>query len=293
MARACRVLFLCTGNTCRSPFAALCAASGREGVEFASAGLAAWEGAPASANMQAAAEELGLSLADHRAQNVTPELLEASDLVVCLSASHALAIADRVPAERLRILGGGIDDPYNGGPEEYRACAAQIKGALPAVLAELTAPFSFLSPDACILPTAEGHASAIAELERLAFDPPMREERLREKLRDYPTAHWLTALWNGEVAGFLGADQYGGEAFIDDLAVFPHMRRKGVANALLARAETEAILRGASKIHLEVRESNLAARALYSARGCRDVGRRKGFYERPKEDAILMTMEVR
>ncbi len=297
MRQACRVLFVCTGNTCRSPlaaalFRALCAERGLQTI-VSSAGLAACAGGSASANMQAIATELGLSLTEHRSQNVTPALLAANDLVVCLAASHALALEDSVEPERLRILGGGIADPYGGGLEAYRACAAEIRRALPPLLAELRAPFSFLEPDCAIVPTTEAHAPAIAELERQVFFPPMSEERLLEKLRDVPTDHWLTALLNGEVAGFVGVGEYRGEAFIDDVAVFAHLQRRGVGNALLARAETGAILRGAAKIHLEVREGNEAARALYRARGYRDVGRRKGFYEQPNEDAILMTLEVR
>ena len=100
-------------------------------------------------------------------------------------------------------------------------------------------------------------------------------------------------VYASEVAGFLIVDEYRGEAFVDDLAVFPKFHRRGIAAALMARAETAAILRGSEKIHLEVRESNAPARNLYEARGYKAVGRRKNFYENPTEDAILMTMEVK
>ena len=94
------------------------------------------------------------------------------------------------------------------------------------------------------------------------------------------------------LAGFIGVDEIAGEAFVDDLAVFPEYRRQGIASSLLSRAQAGAILRGCEKIHLEVRESNAAARALYEAQGYREVGRRKNYYESPREDAILMTLKI-
>jgi ribosomal-protein-alanine N-acetyltransferase len=144
---------------------------------------------------------------------------------------------------------------------------------------------------ASIIPSVEDHLPILTELERQCFTPPASEAKLREKLA-LEHNYMLTAILDGEIAGFVGVDEIAGEAFVDDLAVFPQYRRKGVASALLARAETGAILRGCEKIHLECRAGNAAALRLYEARGYKRVGRRKGYYENPKEDAILMTMEI-
>jgi ribosomal-protein-alanine N-acetyltransferase len=227
---------------------------------------------------------LGADIAGHTARQAAPELLEQADFIVCMAAGHARAAAGLVPQEKIRILGGGIADPYGGNLDVYRACARQIDGALSSLLPD------FLC-EAAIAPAREAHLPALAELERQCFSPPASEARLREKL-ELEHCYMLVALLDGEAAGFVIVDEIADEAFVDDLAVSPEHRRRGVASALLARAETGAVLRGCGKIHLECREGNEGALRLYGARGYRRVGRRKNFYESPREDAILMTMEV-
>lgn len=91
-----RVVFVCTGNTCRSPLAqaALRGALGGEAdrVDVTSGGTAAWEGQPASEPSMTVAARDGFDLRSHRSRRVTPESLRAADLVVVMERSHLAAV---------------------------------------------------------------------------------------------------------------------------------------------------------------------------------------------------------
>jgi ribosomal-protein-alanine N-acetyltransferase len=81
------------------------------------------------------------------------------------------------------------------------------------------------------------------------------------------------------------------EMHILNLAVHPEYRRRGVARRLLAKGLAQARTLGAELAWLEVRPSNLAARALYKSFGFKEVGRRPHYYDDTKEDALLLTLE--
>jgi tRNA threonylcarbamoyl adenosine modification protein (Sua5/YciO/YrdC/YwlC family) len=124
------VLFVCTGNTCRSPLAEalahrLSAERGLAGFRFQSAGTAAAAGQPASAGSLEAAREIGLDLAEHRSQPITPELVRSAARVFALSGSHHAALLHLAPelADRITLLdpsGGDVPDPFGGNLDLYR-----------------------------------------------------------------------------------------------------------------------------------------------------------------------------
>ncbi len=82
------------------------------------------------------------------------------------------------------------------------------------------------------------------------------------------------------------------EGEIADLAVVPDARRRGVARALLDRMTGDLTDEGVRALYLEVRESNAAARALYASLGFAQVGRRRGYYQYPSEDALLLRRDL-
>lgn len=131
-----RVLFVCTGNTCRSPMAqCLFTSMAKEQdveVRADSAGLYAREGEPASDGAYAAMEALGLSLQGHRVKPVTEELLAGADLVLCMTQAHAEQLQMRFPDAKAKIFSfhPSIPDPYGGSVARYLETAAALKSQL-------------------------------------------------------------------------------------------------------------------------------------------------------------------
>ena len=96
----------------------------------------------------------------------------------------------------------------------------------------------------------------------------------------------------GNVVGYIGSRIVLDSADITNVAVRPQYRRQGIGYELVNRMLEEMILRGVSSVLLEVRESNLPAQNCYAQAGFTVVGRRKNYYELPKEDALLMGRQL-
>lgn len=138
------ILFVCTGNTCRSPMAeAVCRRLLAErlscaddelphhGYTVISAGLAAAIGAPAAGEAVGLLDQMGIDLETHESQQATRDLLERADRIITMTRSHREAILSQYPEleSRTRVMsadGRDVPDPIGGGPREYRECLAQI-----------------------------------------------------------------------------------------------------------------------------------------------------------------------
>ena len=133
----------------------------------------------------------------------------------------------------------------------------------------------------------ESHVSAVAELERQNFSDPWPDIAVRGELTN-KLALWLVALEDGEVVGYVGSQTVLQEADMMNIAVADSHRRRGIARMLV-----EELIRqlDAYQLTLEVRASNAPAIALYEKMGFGQVGLRKNYYRKPKEDALILRKE--
>lgn len=141
-----------------------------------------------------------------------------------------------------------------------------------------------------IVPMTADHLDEIAALERICFPDPWSRNMLAEELDNALSAFLVALDAGGRVAGYAGLQVILDEGNILNIAIRPDCR-KGVAKKLLKVFLDFAQGNRLSFLTLEVRASNYPAIALYGAHSFRGVGRRKNYYEHPREDAIIMTRE--
>lgn len=103
-----------------------------------------------------------------------------------------------------------------------------------------------------------------------------------------PANGWIVE--PGPIAGYIVARETAGELHINNVAVRPEFRRRGIGAALLGRILHEARRRKANAAFLEVRSANLPAQALYEKSGFRPIARRTNYYSEPPEDAVVMSL---
>ena len=133
----------------------------------------------------------------------------------------------------------------------------------------------------------ESHVAAVAALEKQFFSEPWDEASVRSELTN-KLALWLVAVEDGELAGYVGSQTVLQEADMMNIAVAEGFRRRGIARNLV-----EELIRrlDAYQLTLEVRVSNAPAIALYESMGFQQVGLRKNYYRKPKEDALILRKE--
>ena len=132
----------------------------------------------------------------------------------------------------------------------------------------------------------------IASLEESSFSAAASRETLSAQLSDGRHIFLIASL-DGLRAGYMSFDTVLDECYVDNVCTAPEYRRRGVASALVSAACAAASDMGCSFITLEVRASNNPAISLYERQGFRRVGLRPGYYERPREDAVIMTFDFK
>lgn len=141
-----------------------------------------------------------------------------------------------------------------------------------------------------IVPMTADHLDDVARLEQICFSRPWSRRMLAEELENQCAA-FLVALEPGtdKVVGYAGLLVMADEGYITNVAVFPEYRRRGVAEQIIQVFCDFAQGNHLAFLTLEVRPGNAPAISLYNSFGFEEVGRRKNYYDLPREDALILT----
>ena len=274
------IIFVCTGNTCRSPMAEYYLKSKNlTDVSVISRGFSAGE--PANEKSVAVMLEKGIDLKNHISKSITPDEIKSADKIICMTEQHRqMLILFGASPDNVYVLNGGISDPFGLSVETYRKCRDDIFSGIDALIEQ-----GFFS-DITVTRAQACDCAVIADIERQSFSDPWSEKSITESLN--AGTEFYIARINHTFAGYMGISKIAGEGYVTNVAVLPPFRRKGIGETLL-RYVISGSMSELEFISLEVRVSNEAAVSLYKKLGFETVGMRKRFYTNPVEDALIMT----
>lgn len=275
-----KIIFVCAGNTCRSPMAmGYLNSLNLKNVTATSAGLS-FGGEKVSENAAFVMKEAGIDISSH----ISAPFLKSdfnADKIICMTEQISTAlILSGADKSKVFVLGGGIFDPYGKDVNEYRRCRDLIFKSVNSILFDDLLNFS-------VTVAEEKDIPQIAEVEKECFDKPWSENALYESYKN--RTEFAVAKSDGEVIGYIGLTCVLDEGYITNVAVKGKYRRQNIGSILLLKIFDIAKEKELSFVSLEVRDSNEKAKALYQKYGFVKEGVRKSFYEAPKEDAIIMT----
>lgn len=137
---------------------------------------------------------------------------------------------------------------------------------------------------------SEDDINGIAKIEKECFSQPWSEQSIRSEM-EIDGSVFVVAKCGDTVCGYVNGRLATDEFYLNNIAVTESFRRQNIAEKLLFALEVN-LGESAKFITLEVRKSNTIAQKLYTKCGFEIVGKRKNFYEKPSEDAILMTKKL-
>lgn len=272
-----KILFVCTGNTCRSPMAEGYVNSLKlKDITAISAGFG-FTGDPVSQNSVLAMAEMGVGISEHRSRTVNPYLVNEADKIVCMSETHKQTLLSfGADGDKIEVL--GISDPFGRDLSVYRECAKQIVNGINQLLG--------IAPVKVVVAT-EQDIPTIAEIEKERFSQPWSENSISSAMNN--NTIFFLAKKNGKSVGYVGLSVVADEGYITNIATLKEAEKQGVATALLTKVCEYCVQKELAFFSLEVRKSNTPAIKLYKRFLMEKVGERKNFYQNPKEDALIFT----
>ncbi len=142
-----------------------------------------------------------------------------------------------------------------------------------------------------IVPMTAEWVPQVAAMEQITFSEPWSEQSLRDAAEDERYCY-LLCMEGGKVLGYAGLLLVGDEGQVTNVAVLSEHRGKGIGTKLMQALTAYGRERGVANFFLEVRAGNTNAQGLYAKCGFAAVGRRRGFYRMPPEDAIVMVLSL-
>lgn len=145
-----------------------------------------------------------------------------------------------------------------------------------------------MEPEYVIRPMTADDTFAVSQIEQEIFSLPWSQKSFADACSNADNVY-LVCEADGAIAGYCGMWTVLGEGNITNMAVSPDYRRSGIALMLMKSIEKYGEKKDVTSYFLEVRQSNLPAIALYEKMGYKNIGVRKRFYEKPVEDAVIMS----